>query len=165
MINLEEYKNILISTYKYEFDNTEEQKRKRKKYLEKYYSDEYLSKIINNTYTIIKRIFDINEHGFCYIKIEDDMIHTISLNLVGGYHSDRLYIDINGNIISEYILKRTFGTRLSIDVNIEEHDIESDDPDIISFDYEYFLYMQGFPNNMREIKENLFGSSKVLSKI
>lgn len=161
MITLEEYKNALINVYRYEIDNCEVRKIKREEYLNKHYGDEYLNKIINDTYRVIKTILNTYESNYYYIDMNDDTTCYISLNLTGGYFSDRLYIDSYGNIISEYILKRTFGNRLSVDLKEDEYDFETDDPDIVSFDYSYSLYLQGFPKNMEEIKENLFGLSKI----
>lgn len=164
MINLDEYKNILISTYRYEIDNSENEKKNRRVYLDKYYGDEYLSKIITDTYKVIENIFDISQCGYCNIDMDEDTTSYISLNLTGGYFSDRLYVDSYGNIISEYILKRTFGEFLIVEVKEEEHDFETDEPDIMSFDYTYTLYLQGFPKDMQSIKNKLFGNSKVIKK-
>ena len=162
MINLEEYKNVLVNIYRYEIDNSESKREERKELLNKRYSDEYLNKIITDTYNVIKSIFDISDNGYCDISMDDDTTCYISLNLTGGYSSDILYIDSYGNIISRYILKETFGNLLSISVKEIEHDFDTGEPDIISFDYSYSLYLQNFPTNMKEIKENLFGFSKIM---
>lgn len=164
MISLEEYKNELIAVYRYQIDNNEIKREYRKEYLAKNYSDEYLERIINNTYDVIKTFFDISKDGFCDIDMDEDTTTYISLDLSGGYFSDRLYIDSLGNVISEHILKRTFGNRLDVRVKVEEKDFDSDDPDIVSFDYIYSLYLQGFPDNMEEIKESLFGVSRGIKK-
>lgn len=161
MINLEEYKNVLVNTYRYEIDNSESKKEERRELLNRRYNDEYLNKIITDTYHVIKNIFDISENGYCNISMDDDTTCYISLNLIGGYSSDILYIDSYGNIISRYILKETFGNLFSITVKEIEYDFAEDDPDIMSFDYSYSLYLQNFPPNMKEIKENLFGTSKI----
>lgn len=161
MIDLEEYKNVLINVYRYEIDNCETQKIKRKENLNKYYCDEYLNKIISDTYSVIRTIFDKSETGYCNIDMDDNTTRYIFLNLSGGWFSDRLYIDSYGNIISEYILKRTFGDMLVVELKEEEYDFETNDPDIVSFNYTYSLYLQGFPKNMKCIKEDLFGTSKI----
>ena len=46
--------------------------------------------------------------------------------------------------------------RLNINPECEE--------EVVCFDYHYSLYMQGFPNNLKDIKEKLFGKEKVLIK-
>ena len=49
-INIEEYKNHLINYYRYEYDNAENQRKKRMLLLANKYSDEFLEKIILGTY-------------------------------------------------------------------------------------------------------------------
>lgn len=160
MISLEEYKKVLISHYRYECDNTLEKRKLREKELEKKYSDEYLNKIINDTYKVIKKIFNEIEYSYFEISLNGDTTSYISLNLIGGYFSDRLFIDTDDNIISTYILKKTFGSRLIVELKTDEYEI-TDDPDIMSFSYIYSLYMQGFPKDMKSIKEELFGKNKI----
>lgn len=164
MITLEEYKDELESIYRYEIDHSEKQKEIRKEYLQKYYDDEYLNKIINDTYQVIHKIVDSNPIGYYNIEMNDDTTSYISLNLTGGYFSDRIYTDIEGNMISEHILKRTFGSSLSVNLQVDEYERNSDDPDIMSFDYHFSLYLQGFPKNIESMKKNLFGMSKIKKK-
>lgn len=161
MITLEEYKDELVSVYRYEIDCSEQKKEGRKEYLNQYYYDEYLNKIINDTYQVIHKIVDSSPISYYNIEMNDDTTSYISLNLTGGFFSDRLYTDIEGNIISEHILKKTFGSSLSVNLQVDEYERNSDDPDIISFDYRFSLYLQGFPKNMENIKKNLFGISKI----
>lgn len=160
MISLEEYKNILIDYYFYECDNSIEKRKLREQNLNKEYGDEYLNKIIEDTYNFIKKIFDEIENSYFKIPLYEDTTSYISLNLIGGYSSDTLFTDCSGSIISRYILKRTFGSQLIVEVHTDEYEID-DDPDVISFSYIYSLYMQGFPDNMEDIKEELFGKNKV----
>jgi hypothetical protein len=48
-------------------------------------------------------------------------------------------------------------------IYIREDEIEEvNEDDIYSLYDEYYLYMQGFPNNMNEIKEELFGKTRIL---
>lgn len=160
MINLEEYKNALVNTYMYEIDNSDKMREERRIHLKQHYSDEYLSKIIDDTYIVIRKIFDICENGYCNINMNDDTTFYISLNLCGGYFSDRLYIDSDGYFISEYILKNVFGKTLSVEVKDTEYELDMDDSDIMSFGYDYSLYLKGFPDNMDNIKSDIFGISK-----
>ena len=81
----------------------------------------------------------------------------------GGGYSDTLLKDSEDRIISEHILETIFGKQFYIDVKCKEIERECEE-DILSFDYHYSLYMQGFPNNLKEIKEKLFGKEKVLIK-
>ena len=160
MISLDEYKKMLIGYYRYECDNDLEKIELRKKELAKKYSDEYLNKIIEDTYNVIKVIFEKQPNSFI-IEMDDDTITYVNLNLIGGYFSDRLYIDPYGKIISESILKKVFGSQLAVVVMDEELEIEDADSDIVSFDYKYLLYLQGFPENMEGIRKRLFGKNKV----
>lgn len=164
MITLDEYKDELTSVYYYEMDHSEASKENRKDYLNQYYGDEYLNKIINDTYQVIHQIVDSSPIGYYHIEMNEDTISYISLNLTGGFFSDRIYTDIEGNMISECILKRTFGSSLTVDLKVDEYERNSDDPDIMSFDYHYSLYLQGFPKNMENIKNGLFGISKIKKK-
>lgn len=161
MISLEEYKEALINICHCEFDNKKEQKEKRMQYLNKYYSDSYLIKIINDTYKVIRNILNEDEPKYFNIKLGDEQRHYMSLNLMGGWFSDRLYIDSSSNVISEYILKKVFGKSLMVSFITEEYEFESSDSTIVSCGCEYFLYLQGFKTNVKEIKEELFGVSKV----
>jgi len=166
VINLEDYKNYLVSVHKYPIDNNEKKRLERMNHLNKSYSDDYLNKIINDTYSFIKDIFDKkdDECNYYSLDLDDDTTCFISLNLTGGWFSDRLYIDPNGNVISVYILHKVFGNQLSIWIKDEEIEFNTDDSDILSFDYRYSLYIQNFPKNMLEIKEELFGKEKIMKK-
>ncbi len=162
MITLDDYKKRLIKVYKYPIDNTESKREERLKYLEKQYSDVALNKIIIDSYEFAKLVLkeDTTYSGYCEFPFENyDDVNYIGLGLVGGYHADVLYY-YNDLIISEIVLEEIFGKNLIIEIKEEQIDFETDDPDIISFDYYYYIYLQGFPNNLEEIKENLLGHSK-----
>lgn len=144
MITLYKYKEYLIKTYKYEIDNTDEKQLNRKEYLNNKYTDSYLNKVIIDTQKIIAKIIEQKESNYYFIKIKEPYVSnkSISLNLCGGWFSDIVYEDINDNLISEYILKSTFGDKLVIDIQEKEYEFDTEDSDILSFDYEYFLYLQ-----------------------
>lgn len=166
MINLEDYKKYLVTVYKYPIDNNEKKRLERMNHLNESYGDDYLNKIINDTYSFIKDIFDKKDDECDYysLDLDDDTTCGIWLNLTGGWDSDTLFIDPEANIISRYILERTFGERFSVWVKDDEIEFDTEDPDILSFDYRYSLYMQNFPKNMLEIKEELFGKEKIMKK-
>ena len=154
MITLEDYKTYLINAYVHKIDNTEDKILERQKYLGKKYSDDYLHKIILDTYEIIDLICQEKNNNYYNIKLEENNPKYISLNLTGGWHSDTIYEDVNGNLISEYILKKFFGNTLIVESKIIEYEFDTEDPDILSFDYEYYLYVQGFKNkNKQRIKK------------
>ena len=163
MIALEEYKMFLVNYCKYNIDRSYEQIKIRQKYLDKYYGDEYLKKIIIDTYELINQIFEFDtiNFGYCSFDIDEDNTTGINLNITGGGFSDTLYIYQNEKLISEYILKQTFGKHFQIYIKNEFIPFETDD-DILSFNFKYLLYMQGFPKNINEIKEKLFGKEKIL---
>ena len=158
MITLKEYKRYLIEQYHYEEDNTPEKKEERRQILERKYSDEVLNSIINNTYLFIKDVLDeaYIEDGYDYHKIpvKEDTTSHISLGLAEGYHSDTLYRDNKGRTISKYVAKQFFGGYFYIDLLEEEREIETDDEEI-SFDYDYYIYMQNFPKKIHRYKREI----------
>ena len=158
MITLKEYKQHLINQYHYEIDNTPTKREERKLLLESKYSDEDLNSIINNTYLFIKDVLDnaYIEEGFDYYKIplEKDTTSYISLNQVGGYHSDTLFQDDKGRTISKYIIKQFLGEYFYIDLIEEEREVETDD-DVLSFDHDYYIYMQNFPKKLHRYKREI----------
>ncbi len=157
MITLKEYKQYLINQYHYETDNTPEKKEERKQLLEKKYSDDELTTIINNTYFFIKDVLDnaYIEEGFDNYKIPlpEDTTSHISLNLMGGYHSDTLYRDDKGRVISKYITKQFFGGYFYIDLLEEEREVETEDD--VDFEYDYYIYMQNFPKKIHRYKREI----------
>lgn len=163
MISLEEYKKYLIYICRYNIDLCETNIKKREEYLNKHYSDEYLNKIINDTYDFIYQIFesDTVDLGYCSFDTDEDNITGINLNITGGGYSDTIFCDLNGRLISKYILEKIFGKYFSISIKKDIIPFDMSD-DIISFNFKYNLYLQGFPKNMKEIKETLFGKSKKL---
>lgn len=166
MITLEEYKKHLIEVHRYPIDTLPENIQKRKDNLERKYKDEYLSEIINDTYNFILEVLNYNtiEKGYYNIPIEEDNTKDISLNLCGGYSSDTIFKDDQGRLISYYIMKKVFGNQFYIEVKTEENEFseEIDEVYICGFNIYYSLYMQGFPDNIKQIKEELFGKSKEL---
>ncbi|MBR4178257.1 MAG: hypothetical protein IKR57_02780 [Bacilli bacterium] len=163
MITLDEYKKHLVGVYKYEIDNTKAKIYNRKDILGKTLNDFQLQRIINDTYDFIKDVLscDTINRDYCKFELEDDTTSYIYLNLVGGYNSDTLYKDFKNRTISKYIVKHVLGDRLYI--GIEEEEIERIDDDLIYFDYRYYLYMQGFPDDIDDLKNKLFGKTKSLT--
>ncbi len=156
MITLKEYKRYLIEQYRYEIDNTPEKREERKQSLERQYSDEDLSKIINDTYLFLKDVLNSESviyAGYSKIPIPYDTTSFISLNLTGGHHSDTLYVDDKGRTISNYIAKQFMNDYFYIDVIEEEREFE--DGDIVGFDVDYYLYMQNFPKNTNKLIREL----------
>ena len=153
MISLTDYKNYLIESYHHEIDNTEEKREERRKELERKYDDFQLLRIINDTYSFVLSVLnsDVDKKNYYKFPIDYDTTDYISLNLTGGWNSDRLIMDSRGRIISSYILKQVFGPMLDFDVREEYREYEEDD--IVGYDVDYYIYMQGFPKNLDEIKE------------
>lgn len=170
MITLEEYKKYLIEYYRYEYDNSIEKRLERTLLLGRKFNDLLIQKIINDTYDLIKEVLDSDEakNGYCKFELDEDSTSYISLGLVGGYFTDILFKDNKGRIISRYIMQKVFGSYFYIDVTEEEYYFTDEDDfdgvDIIGVDCHYSLYMQGFPNNLDEIKNDLFGETRELSK-
>ena len=153
MISLTDYKNYLIESYHHEIDNTAEKREERREELEKNYGDFQLLRIINDTYSFVLSVLnsDVEEKGYYKFPIDYDTTDYISLNLSGGWHSDKLIMDSRGRMISNYILKQVFGPL--IDFGVREELREYEDGDIVGYDADYSIYMQGFPKNLDEVKE------------
>ena len=143
-----------------------EKRLQRRAYLERQFSDEQLETIITDTYSFIKDVLNdpTLEHGYCKYEVEEDTTSYISLNLVGGHHSDTLFKDSNNRIISRYIMRKIFGNGLDIDIKEDLYDFSTGDEDIMSFDHRFSIYIQNFPKNINEIKEELLKKNKVLVK-
>jgi len=155
-ITLNQYKEHIINNYHYEIDNSPSKREERKQRLEKIYSDEELTKIIKDTYDFLKDVLNSESviyDGYSKIPIEEDTTSYISLNLTGGYHSDTLFKDDKGRIISKYIARQFVGDYFYIDVISEEREFEDDD--IVGVDVDYYLYMQNFPKNTNSLRREL----------
>ena len=158
MIRLDDYKNFLINSYHYEVDNCIEGRVKRKLLLEKSYNDERLAKIINDTVSFAGDVLSSPtlEYGYCSFEVEEDKTDYISLNLVGGWPSDTLFIDDNGREISNHLLHKVLGDYLQIDVKEELEEFDTGDEDILSFNHRFYLYLQGFPKDLESVKNKVF---------
>ena len=165
MISLEEYKKYLLNSYCYPIDSLPDRVKERKYFLERNYPDNFLNKVIEDTYLFVKDIFNCEtlKHGYCDFEIDDDTSFGIYLNISGGGYSDNLFEDNEGKIISEYILKTVFGSSFYIEIKCDEIDRDCEE-DVLSYDYHYSLYMQGFPNNLDEIKDKYLSDERVLRK-
>ena len=167
IVTLDEYKENLISFYRWNIDSSEEMRRKRAETLERKYSDQYLQKVIDDTYSFIKDIFasDTVKRGYCTVEVDEvSAISSISLGIHGGGDADKIYVDFQGRNISSYILHKVFGRKFSSYLKIDEIELEPDLNDVVGVRVYYYLCMQSFPNNMDEIEESLFGKGKVLKK-
>lgn len=161
MISLEDYKYYLINYFRWPIDNNQLQIQKRKLELIRKYPDEYLEKIINNTTDFLKDILqsDIIKDKYYKEYLEEGFTFFIDLGLHGGHSSDILYIDSKGRIISNYLIKKVLGKSINIEIitDIIERDFEDD---TYGFDYNCYLYMQGFPDNLSDIKKSMFCDTK-----
>ena len=156
MITFNEYKEHLINYYRYPIDSTKEKRLEREFHLKRQYDDETLKKIINDTYDFVIEILECDTINFNYydLSLIEDNSFGISLLISGGGYSDYIYVLDDKRMISDYILKKIFGKSLIIEVKCDEIERECEE-DILSFDYYYHFYLQGFPNNLDEIKEEL----------
>lgn len=164
MISLSEYKQHLLSVHVWPIDGSIDEIEKRKKIMNDKYSDEYIERIISDTNDFVYDVLSSEtvKYGYFSKEINDDTTSYINLNLHGGWHSDTLFVDdTSGRIISEYLMQQVFGSYLQIDVKCDEIEDASDE-NILSYYYRYSIYMQGFPENIDEIKESFFGKRKQL---
>lgn len=154
-MNLDEYKNYLVSVYRWPIDNNSDLMEKRKIELEKRYSDEYLEKIIADTYDFISDLVMSSDIEYGYYKegISDDTTRYINLGLHGGWPSDVLFGVSNDRIVSNHLLKHVFGNNLVAEIDAVEYENEYEDG-IYGFSYEYYFYMQGL-TNLDEVKRKV----------
>ena len=160
MVTLEEYKDYIINYYRYEIDNSVEKKKQRKVELTQLYGDSFLQRIIDDTYDFLPDLLasETINSGYCEFEIVSDKTKGIFLNISGSFDADTIYFDAKGRMISKYILQSILGNRLEIE--IEESNIESEDDDIIGIDYRFYLYIQGFPDNLEQIKKEILGQTR-----
>lgn len=162
MTTLEEYKEMIVNTFSDDILTTKEVRRER---LERDYSDELLTKTINDTYEVAKEIFSIPtfiDDGYVYLPLVDmdglcSISKNISLGLFGGHVSEEIYYGENNRLISPKILKRIFGKHICIEKNEQIINyMTDDDPDIMSEDAYYELFIGNFPENIEKIEKELF---------
>lgn len=156
MMSLNEYKNCLINTYSWTIDKSDKLILKRKMVLDKEYGDEFLSKVISDSYDFARSVLDDESINYGYYKsnVLDDTTSYINLGLYGGWMSDTLYVDSEGRQVSTHIIKTIFGRGIMIELRTEEVEREVED-DMFTFDYNYYIYMQGFPENLDKIRKLL----------
>lgn len=165
MISLEEYKEHLISYYKYEYDNSLEKKEERRNALSKRYSDEYLQKVISDTYDFIKEVLYSEQikKGTYRLDLFEDSEKDIWLNIVGGGCSDRIFKDEKDREISRYILVhffRGYNRRFSAEYIVEEKDYDCGDSPFVEVYEDYYLKLQSFPQDIDAIKNEMFGRAR-----
>ncbi len=162
---LEDYKNELVSTYKWPIDNTEVEIEKRRQLLAKKYTDEYLEQIIFDTNSFIKDMLaaDTIKHGYFKSAIDEDTTFYINLNLHGGWFSDILYIDAKGRKISNYILRKVLGCDVMAEVTCDEIEDDSDE-DILSYYYRYYIYVQHVHVDIDEIINKISNEENAFTK-
>ena len=164
MISLEEYIEHLLGYYRYPIDGLDKKRKERERFLKPWIKNNKLEKIINDTYDFAKDVLkcDTLDNGYCRIDVDDDKSFGIDLLISGGGYSDYIIVDNNNRYVSDYIMRRIFGKSFQFNIECDEIERETEDEDILSFDHYYYIYMQGFPKNIKEIKENMLGKAKVL---
>lgn len=165
MISLNEYKNYLANTYSWSIDNSEELALKRRKLLELKYGDEFLFKVISDSYSFARSVLNSNtiNSGYFGNELSDDTTMYINLELHGGWMSDTIFIDSDGRYVSKHIINAIFGRSVLIELRTEEVEREVEDG-MFTFDYNYYIYMQGFPEDLSDIKKSLSSNEMKLTK-
>ena len=164
MISVKQYKNHLVEKYDREDDTLKDKKEQRKQNLESKFSDEELADIIYNTYSFAKDVLSTETilNGTCKMPLEENTTMYVKLGLEGGRHSDTLYIDAKGRLISKYIARQIFGGYFFIDLIEEEQKKEVGDN--VEFYSNYYLYMQGFPEDIDKLKVEIADTLDELDK-
>ena len=106
---------------------------------------------------------DTIDYGYFKIEVNDDEHLFINLELHGGWMSDTLFVDSEGRYISKHIIKTIFGRSVLVELITEETEREVEDG-MFTFDYNYYIYMQGFPNDLSDIKNSLSSNEMKLTK-
>lgn len=165
MLSLNEYKNYLINTYRWPIDNSADLILKRKRILEEKYGDEFLSKVITDTYDFARSVLTSNtiNSGYYRSAVSGDTTSYINLGLHGGWMSDTLYVDSNGRYISNFVIKTIFGRDVLIELRIEECEREVED-EIFTFDYDYSIYMQGISKDLDKIRQDISNNEMKLTR-
>ena len=91
--------------------------------------------------------------------------HAINVTLQALLRPNDTLLSITGtpyDTLHEVIgIKENNSSLMSYNVTYKQIELKDNDPDIVSFDYEYSLYLQGFPENMENMRKELFGKNKV----
>lgn len=164
MFDLEEYKEEIIAYYRWERDNTEEERIRRRKMLSIRYSDEYLLNIIRNTEEFIYYLIDKMEQEnkifenviYDYLKLEDeratDILNDLDLFLGGGWPSDTFFYLEKGKLISMSLLHKFF-PNFHFECICEEKDIFNEEEQAGHIEESYFFHISGPINKFNELKE------------
>ena len=165
MITLDKYKKYMVDYYDDIYDSTVNKKSERKKLLSDIYSDARLQKVIIQSYDFIKDILNdkkARENGYICIELDKYRVYDlIAIDRFRERECDTWYYDSNDRIISEYILKRTFGKNICIERINEEVVYDVGEDDIFGVEEEYKLRISNFPKNMEEIRRKLFGTQTI----
>lgn len=158
-IDIKTYRNYLEDFYVYPCDKNN--KEQRKKYVDKY-SDEELSKIIENTKLFIIYLFEklenenyVNkDNTFTSIKISDKQIYIFT-NCTGGSSPDVLYnpLDFGEDFYVSYYLLNKFLEGFIIYENFETFEEYDEDDSIGYFVDETELVFSTKKSNFRKIKK------------
>ena len=164
MITLDDYKKYLLNNIRDAYDDTPEKYQERAMHLKNSYPDSMLNKILEDTLSFARDIVNNANYGYWKLDVDEEKVGEVNLFLCGGYYSDTIFEDNAARQISKYILKTIFGRQFNIDIYHDRFDIESDDPNIMSVYYRFYLYMQGIPKDLDEIKKELFKDEKRYNK-
>ena len=164
MFDLEEYKKEVIAYYRWERDNTEEERIRRRKMLSFRYSDEYLLNIIKNTEEFIYYLIDKMEQEnktfenviYDYLKLEDeratDILNDLDLFLGGGWPSDTFFYLEKGKLISMSLLHKFF-SNFRLECTCEKTDVFNEEEQAGHIEESYFFHISGPIDKFNELKE------------
>ena len=152
LITLEDYKNYLIGFYtnKCDEDKTDE----RTDYINKHYSNEYLSRIVNNTekflLEIIKDMLNTTQYQddkvWCKKEVSTYVYKDITNGCSGGWHADTVFCADERDfdyLVSTQLIKSFFGSKFHLDVYDDLTERYDEEDDIGSIDCTTYLYIVG----------------------
>lgn len=150
-MNLDTYKNYLISYYYHECDNNDVKREERNNAINKRYSNEFLLKIIENTKDVFQTLLTtMHESGNFY---QDNIFYSlhyfddnrISSNCTGGWCPD-IIINLDyekKQCISLYLLRQLFGISFHIYHDYDEIEYYNEEEDSGDLNVIPKLYITG----------------------
>ena len=161
MLTLFEYKELLVNHCKYKFDNTELKKENRRKKLINEYQDDFLEKIIKDTYSFIRLLLDLDlqDKDTYSFPVNNISLINISLNDYIEDNADEIFVFLDNILISKRILKEELGEDFYIAIKEEEHYTGYFDS-LVKIKYSEKIDLKNFPDNLDEIEKRLFGTGR-----
>lgn len=161
-VNLNRYKEYLNNYYIYPCDCDSIQK--RKDYIKKYYPDNFLGKVVEDTKKFVLSLVrqmvlqmpDENDKVFVKEMVSSYIYKDILNGCLGGYHADKLICpdEFRPNfLVSLYLIKTYFGENFIFDLYDDIEDEYDEAEEVGSFSCATYLYICG---SKKEFLNNIY---------